>query len=231
MTTLALDTATPAPSLAIVGSSGIVERTLEPSHAAGRRVAEEVHLLLAEAGTPIGDVTRIVVGVGPGGFTGLRIGIATSQGLGQALGVPVVGVASIDALALGIARVVGEGPLVCPVIDAKRNEVFTGLYRLQAGALTGVAEPRAATVGDLGEMLARCDEPVFLGGDGLERCAELIAGQVRALPADSGAHRISAVVLEELSRTDRARPVTPIYLRLPDAEVNRLRREGATPGP
>ena len=102
MITFALDTATPTPSLALVGDDGVIaELWLGRVPGGGRRVLEAAHHLLGACGVVPGDLSQIVVGVGPGGFTGIRIGIATALGLGQALGIPVHGASSLEALALG----------------------------------------------------------------------------------------------------------------------------------
>ncbi len=226
MITLALDTATPALSLALVrDGAALAERTISPTQGAGRRVAQEIHELLTTAGVGVRDLDEVVVGVGPGGFTGLRIGIATALGLGQALSIPVRGVASIEALALGIWAHAPSGAIVVPVIDAKRQEVFAAAYRGDAnGALLTVIEPHATSASGLVERLdevATPASPVYVAGDGLHRLVDALTPAVVAMPA----HRISAVLLAQRARTGGARPVSPLYLRLPDAEVNRMRRE------
>lgn len=228
--TLAFDSATPGLSLALVRADGPpVERAVEPSAGAGRRVAEEIHLLLCDAGAGIRDVGRVVVGVGPGGFTGLRIGIATALALGQALDVPVIGASTLEALACGMAREVPEGALLVPVIDAKRREVFVAAYRGGGAAtLETVIAPRATTAEGLAELVASVgatDDPAWLAGDGLLRWAGGDGGAARALPDGSPAHRVRAVDLVGRVDGGAGLPVVPQYLRLPDAEVNRLRRE------
>lgn len=227
MITLSLDTATPAPSLALLSDGDVlVERTLTAAPEAGRRVAEEIHLLLTEANVGVRELGEIVVGVGPGGFTGLRIGIATALGLGQALAIPVRGVASIEALALGIVAATPPGAIVAPVIDAKRQEVFAAAYRgVGDGGLEAIVEPFATGASGLGERLdeiATAAAPVYVGGDGLERCDGSLGDNVVVVP---GVERISAVRLARRAVAGGARPVSPLYLRLPDAEVNRMRRE------
>jgi tRNA threonylcarbamoyladenosine biosynthesis protein TsaB len=207
----------------------LLERILPPEPGAGRRIAHEIHLLLDTAGVGVGDLDEIVVGIGPGGFTGLRIGIATALGLGQALAIPVAGVVSLEALALGMAEHAPAGALLVPVIDAKRQEVFAAGYRTEAdGDLAVVIEPVATTGEGLVELLAAeasPERPAWLAGDGLHLCEPFAGPAVAIAPPGSPAHVISASRLASRAARGGARPVAPLYLRLPDAEVNRLRRE------
>lgn len=224
MLTLAIDTATPRPSLALVHEARpLAELRLGPSRDGGRRVLEAVHHLLEAGGAARTELERIVVGVGPGGFTGLRIGVATALGLGQALAVPVVGASSLEAMALGIADTAPPaGALLVPVIDARRSEVFAAAY---AGAgLTEVIAPAAWSPAELAAALARRDErPVVLAGDGLAVHGETLRAMgAEALPAESPAHAPRALDLVRRVEAGAARPAVPAYLRLPDAEVNRL---------
>lgn len=232
MTTFALDTATPSPALALVrGGVAVAELRLGPTPAGGRRVLECAHHLFGAAGVSLDAVDRIVVGVGPGGFTGLRIGIATALGLGQALRVPVVGASSLEALALGMAEASPEGALVSPVIDARRREVFAALYRARSGgALEEIVPPAARTADDLAAVVAMAagGQEVRIAGDGLPPHAEILGrAPFHPLDASSPAHRISALDLVRRVEAGAARPAVPVYLRLPDAEVNRLRAEAA----
>jgi tRNA threonylcarbamoyladenosine biosynthesis protein TsaB len=228
--TFALDTATPSPSLALAaGVEPIGELWLAPSRDGGRRVLQAVHGLLAAAGLAPGDVDRVVVGVGPGGFTGLRIGVATALGLGQGLGIPVEGASSLEALALGIADAVGSPALLAPVIDARRGEVFAAAYRAAgAGRLDEVLAPEAIHPGVLAgrlAALAREEGPAWLAGDGLAAHGAALHGPLlRHLPPGATAHRVRAVDLVRRVAAGASRPAAPLYLRLPDAEVSRLRR-------
>jgi tRNA threonylcarbamoyladenosine biosynthesis protein TsaB len=240
--TFALDTATPSPGLAVVrGDLAVAELWLggPQGGAGGRRVLEAGHHLLQAAGIALRDLDRIVVGVGPGGFTGLRIGVATALALGQALGVPVVGASTLEALALGIADALGpdrDGALLVPLIDARRGEVFAAAYRAGApgsGALEEVLPPAAlapaALAAGLGALTGRLG-PAYMAGDGL--LAPAAAGALadpllRPLPPTSPAQRPRALDLVRRVDAGGGRPALPIYLRLPDAEVNRRRRAGA----
>jgi tRNA threonylcarbamoyladenosine biosynthesis protein TsaB len=230
LTTLALDTATPAPSIAVLRDGRtLLERILPPEPGVGRRIAHEIHLVLQAAGVDVRELDEIVVGIGPGGFTGLRIGVATALGIGQALGIPVAGVVSLEALALGMADHAPPGALLVPVLDAKRHEVFAAAYRVGAdGNLVTVLEPLATTGADLTDLLsgvANAEGPVWLAGDGLYRCEPFLGPATATAPPGSPAHLISASRVAARAAAGGARPVAPLYLRLPDAEVNRLRRE------
>jgi tRNA threonylcarbamoyladenosine biosynthesis protein TsaB len=240
--TFALDTATPSPSLALVrGDVPVAELWLgaSPGGGGGRRVLEAAHHLFEAAGTGVRDLERIVVGVGPGGFTGLRIGVATALALGQGLGVPVVGASTLEALALGIAEALGpdrEDALVAPLIDARRSEVFAAAYRAGppgSGRLEELMAPAALTPEALAVALgalARELGALWLAGDGLMApgaAAALADPLLRPLGAASPAHRPRALDLVRRVEAGGARPALPLYLRLPDAEVNRRLRAGA----
>ncbi|HET6692366.1 MAG TPA: tRNA (adenosine(37)-N6)-threonylcarbamoyltransferase complex dimerization subunit type 1 TsaB [Miltoncostaeaceae bacterium] len=232
MPTFALDTSTASPALALVGDDGpVAELWLAPEPGAGRRVLEAVHGLLASVGATPPDLDGIVVGVGPGGFTGLRIGLATALGLGQALGIPVTGASSLEALALGVAEVAPPGALVVPVLDARRRELFAAAYRSAAGdALEELAAPQAIAPGDLADLLDGLGEPAWIGGDGVPAAGGALDGPGRTLLAPGArASRVSAAALVARVRAGAGVPARPVYARLPDAEVNRRAREGARP--
>ena len=244
MPTFALDTATPNPGLAVVrGDVAVAELWLGggPDGAGGRRVLEAGHHLLEASGTALAEIDRIVVGVGPGGFTGLRIGLATALALGQALGVPVVGACTLEALALGIADALGpdrEAALVVPLIDARRGELFAAAYRAAPGSdeLEELVAPAALRPADLlAELAGLSGEPgpAFTAGDGLRApaAAEALADPLlQPLPAASPAHRPRASDLVRRVEAGAGRPAAPLYLRLPDAEVNRRLRAGVGSG-
>jgi tRNA threonylcarbamoyladenosine biosynthesis protein TsaB len=231
-----IDTATSATSVAVLVPGGReVERRDDPSADERPRHAETLQPLLeqalAQAEAEWGDVARICVGTGPGGFTGLRLGISTARALAQGHDVPVVGVSSLEALARGIELVsaneldlTGHPDLHGPVlamIDARRGEVFAASYRHHRETMEALAIAPA----ELAERLAARREwgrsPMLAVGDGAVRFrAELERAGV-AVPSDgSRAHRVSALMICRLGRArepvDRD-ALLPDYRREPDA--------------
>lgn len=226
--TLGLDTSTPIPSFAVVADGTVLaEETLDASDA-GRRTAEHIHLTLERAGVSIHEVEQIVVGVGPGGFTGIRIGIATALALGQATHTSVIGVCSLDALARGL---MGNYPDAClvPVIDARRREVFAASYRTGTEGLVCDREPGAIATGEFAAFLEGLGAAeVIVAGNGVEAVADAIGDRVHVAP-EGPLHQVRATCAIEHAAAGGGRPVTPMYLRLPDAEVNRRARESSSP--
>lgn len=194
MLTLSFDTATDAATIAIVRDGETLgERVSRPL-----RILADVDELLVEAGATHDDVDRIVVGTGPGSYTGLRMGLITARVLSLTLGVPVAGVSTLRALADG-------APDATPVIDARRREVFT----LVDG------EPSVLAPADL--VMSRGATAV---GDGAVRYRdELEALGICVPPDDDPRHipwaRHHAALAEEFGPAELAEP---IYLRVPDAE-------------
>lgn len=227
-TTFALDTATPTPALALTrGDDVLAEMWLGRAPGGGRRVLEAAHHLFQAAGITVDDLDEIVVGLGPGGFTGIRIGIATGLGLGQARGIPVAGASSLEALALGASAARrGDADMVVPVIDARRRQVFAAGYVVgENDMLHTVIAPRAWDPNDLAAALALAG-PSLVAGDG----AHLVPLPTGArLAPDGPMHHVRAANLVARVRASGALPVVPAYLRLPDAEEARLRREQEGP--
>ncbi len=224
MTTFALDTATPDPALALVSDDEVrAEAWLGRGPGGGRRILEGAHHLFAMAGIVVADLDAVVVGVGPGGFTGIRIGIATALGLGQALGIPVHGASTLEALALGAAVCRhSDDEVVASVIDARRGQVYAAAYSVGApGVVREVVTAAAWDPGALATALAAVG-PCVIAGDGAD-LVPLVPG-VRRAPAGV-LDRIGPAHLVALVRASGPRPVAPQYLRLPDAEENRRRRE------
>jgi tRNA threonylcarbamoyladenosine biosynthesis protein TsaB len=227
-TILGFDTATPDTVVALT-TDGAEPLELRHAPAPGERPGHASQLLplaralLDRAGLAFEDVERIGVGIGPGTFTGLRIGVATARALAQASGAEVAPVSTLRALAAGAGH---DGPVLA-VLDARRGEAFAAAY---AGGVELLA-PAAVKPEALPGLLADRPEPpeAWLAvGDGALAFREKLEPAAIAVPADGHpSHRVSAVAICRLASTTApvARDtVVPDYVRLPDAEQTRLRR-------
>lgn len=177
--------------------------------------------------TELETIDAIAVSGGPGSFTGLRIGSATAKGLGLALKKPLIHIPTVDAMAWNLW---GARGLVCPIMDAKRNQVYTGIYRMENG-LEAVKEQCAMDMGALAEELNRLGEPVIFLGDGVPVYKEIIKECVKVPAAFAPAHlnrqraaavaALGAIYFAE-GKTETAAEHGPDYLRKSQAERERL---------
>jgi len=159
------------------------------------------------------SVTRIAVGRGPGSFTGLRIGIATANGLGQALGIPVVGVDSLEALARGAAR---DGRAVLALVDARRGEVFASL---RAPGGESMWEPFVAAPEEVARRAVELQAaPLAVGSGALRFRGELEKGGTEVALDSDPAHRIDGIQVCAAAESAAEGPAEPVYLRPPDAQ-------------
>ncbi|HUA96084.1 MAG TPA: tRNA (adenosine(37)-N6)-threonylcarbamoyltransferase complex dimerization subunit type 1 TsaB [Acidimicrobiales bacterium] len=213
--------------------------------AAGRRrhgesLAPAVAHALEQAQVGLDDVGAIAVDVGPGLFTGLRVGVATAKGLAQGLGVGVVALTSVEVLARAAADAGWQGTVVA-VIDARRGEVFAARYRSDAratGPLSEVSPPTRFQPEELAKELAGVGEPLLAVGDGARRYAadlEPVAGLVLAGPSLAWPPPATLVALagERLAGGAVPQPpsaVLPTYLREADARINWSQRRSVPPG-
>ncbi|HEX7105005.1 MAG TPA: tRNA (adenosine(37)-N6)-threonylcarbamoyltransferase complex dimerization subunit type 1 TsaB [Acidothermaceae bacterium] len=207
---LAFDTATPAVTVALHDGDRVrAEHTVIDARRHGELLAPGIAHVLRDARVSAGDVSKIAVGVGPGPFTGLRVGLVTARAMGDALGIPVVGVCTLDVLA---AAVVCEGPFLVAT-DARRREVYWATYDETGRRVDGPHVDRPAAVDWRG--------PAFGAGALLYR-DEFPAAHEPRLPA--------AATLCELVATARATLLDPqpLYLRRPDA-VEPGPRKAVTP--
>lgn len=230
---LGIETATQQVSVALGGHEGVIG-LLEIAR--GRRHAETlvpaIDFLCAQADIGLDEIGLVAVDVGPGLFTGMRVGLATAKALAQALRVPMIGISSLDLLAFPHRR---SDRVVVPVVDARKGEVFYAMYRQVPGGLQQVAPPQAAPVDELvADLLARSQDTLCVG-DGALRYRNEIRDGFHCEFADE-AHPSAAPLVQlahaKALREEWSNPseIQPLYLRPPDAEINWAVRARASRG-
>lgn len=207
-----MDTATPAVTVALHDGDP-ASPALAASHQVDARRHGELLLpavdrVLAEAGRGLGELTGVVVGVGPGPYTGLRVGLVTAEVLGMTLGIPVYGLCTLDGIAYATGGDV-DGPFVVAT-DARRKEVYWARY---ADARTRVTEPAVDRPADLAEQVAGLPA----AGAGAELYPEVFPDA--RPPAHPPAAALAALAAERLAAGTELLPPRPLYLRRPDAQV------------
>jgi tRNA threonylcarbamoyladenosine biosynthesis protein TsaB len=234
MRILALDTATRATSVAL---DELELRDDPPPEVRPRHTTRLMPLIvevLEKAQTQWSQLGRIAVGVGPGTFTGLRIGVATARSLSRARGIPLVGISTLESLALNAtgsdaSASQADGPrpeAVLAVLDARRGEVFAAAWEI-AGPRRRLLGPKAFVPEDLAQRLAGLAPRMLAIGEGAVELRAVLERAGALIPADgSTLNRVTAVNHARLARTLAAtdpNEIRPQYLRLPDAELTRLR--------
>ena len=184
----------------------------------------------------LNTIDAIAIAGGPGSFTGLRIGSATAKGLGLALGKPLIHVPTLEGLACNLY---GYSSLICPIMDARRNQVYTGVYRLSEGEFQVVKEQTAIDVAVLAEQLNALGEAVTFLGDGVpvyrEQLEEKLTVPFTFAPANMNRQRAASVGWRGFQyyregRIETAAEHQPDYLRMSQAERERAERERAEAG-
>ncbi|MEX2294442.1 MAG: tRNA (adenosine(37)-N6)-threonylcarbamoyltransferase complex dimerization subunit type 1 TsaB [Acidimicrobiales bacterium] len=225
MLILGITTSTAQVGCAIGGHEGI----LGAIHSSrGRRHAETlipaIEFLCRQTRVELRDIGAVAVDLGPGMFTGLRVGIAAGKALSHARRLPMIGVSSLDLLAFPLRH--SNRRIVCAV-DAGRGELFHASYRQSPGGVQRLTEPEVATPDDLASDLLATNEELLLVGDGAVRYREVLDVVTRIELADQGTAYPLASSLVQLAHARALREefvspaeLTPLYLRKPDAEIN-----------
>lgn len=226
---LSIETATGCGSIALTrGRRLLAEATAQPEVTHSRRLLGTVDWLMQAVGVDWPELDGIAVSLGPGSFTGLRIGMAAAKGLVMATGVPMLGVSTLDALAL---TCVGGEIQICPVLDARKQEVYTAFYQPASGDGYPVRLSQDEAIRP--ETLAgKIDRPTVLFGSGTTVYAEVFQENplIRMLPAaltyPRGLH-VGMLAAEMLAKGETMDPATaaPCYVRASEAEINLGRKK------
>ncbi len=230
MLILGIESATGRVGCAVGGHDGVlasVQATRERRHA--ELLAPQIQVVCDNAGISLRDLAAVAVDVGPGLYTGLRVGVATAVTIAHALSVPMVPAASLDLVAHRLRHC---GRAVAVVIDARRGEVFHARYRCVPGGVQRISEPAVGSPDHVVSQIMAEGGETLVVGDGAVRYRERFDPLREACVADRGFAHPSAESLVLLAhaqalREEFVRPeaVEPLYLRRPDAEPNP--REGA----
>ena len=231
MLTLAFETSAKAASVALMDGSHLLGESYQNTgltHSQTLMVMAED--LLKTCGYTPKQVQAVAVAAGPGSFTGIRIGVAAAKGFAWGAELPCYGVSTLEAMARSLGIYDGY---VMPVMDARRSQVYNALFLAEGGTLTRIREDRAIALADLAEDVKIFKKPIFLVGDGSTLCYNTLEEAVPnlVLPPEHRMHqRASGVGLAAAEMIKQGLPgngaeLTPNYLRLSQAERERLARE------
>lgn len=223
MLILAIETSTPRSSVALADRDRVLATAalgVERRH--GEFLAPAIRFCLDEIGASAADLTGVAAGVGPGLYTGLRVGLATAASIARVWDLRVVGLCGLDVLAF---RMRYTHRLVCVAVDARRREVFWATYRCVPGGVQRLSDPRVGTARALAAELEALGEPCLVVGDATLRYREELAeagvelGGVDCAWPDAADLALLALPRFEREQTLRPEELRPMYLRRPDARI------------
>ena len=231
MLILAFETSAKAASVALLEGDKLLSESYQNTgmtHSQTLMVMAED--MLKQCGKTAKDVDAVAVAEGPGSFTGVRIGVAAAKGFAWGREIPCYGVSTLEAMAQSLGIYDGY---ICPVMDARRSQVYNALFEADRGEITRIREDRAISLDDLAEDVKKLEKPVFLVGDGSILCYNTLLERVPSLvlPPEHRMHQRAVGVGIIAARQIRAgisgdaAALTPNYLRLSQAERERMERE------
>lgn len=230
MRILAFETSAKAASVALLDEETLLAESYQNTGLThSRTILAMAEGLLQTCGLTVRDVDAVAVANGPGSFTGVRIGVAAAKGFAWGRELPLYGVSTLEAMALGLGETAG---LVCPVMDARRSQVYNAVFRAADGRLERLRQDRAISLTELEQDLKNWTEPVIFVGDGAVLCYNTIGQtgeQLHLAPEHRRHQRACGVGLAALAAIRRGESgdgasLQPNYLRLSQAERERLER-------
>lgn len=231
MKILGIDSSSLVASVAVVTDDILTaEYTVDFKKTHSQTLLPMIDEVVTMLGMDLHEIDAIAVSGGPGSFTGLRIGSATAKGLGLALEKPLIHVPTVDAMAYNLW---GSDALICPIMDARRKQVYTGIYRYEDHRLVTVKDQMAVGIEELLSMLNEMGETVTFLGDGVPVFKDIIADKLEVpfsfAPSHLSRQRAGAVgalgiLYYKEGRTETAAEHKPDYLRVSQAERERAQR-------
>ncbi|MBR2176867.1 MAG: tRNA (adenosine(37)-N6)-threonylcarbamoyltransferase complex dimerization subunit type 1 TsaB [Clostridia bacterium] len=224
MKILAVDTSASPVSAALLSDGALLgEFYLNIKTTHSQTLMPIVSALLSSSGTDIKDIDIFAVNVGPGSFTGVRIGTASVKGMSMPLGKPCAQISTLEAMAYSMPYSDG---IVCAVMDARCSQVYNALFRLDGGEIERITEDRALSIEALAEDLGNYEEQIYLTGDGADICYKAFENKLPNifLPPVNIRYQhafgtaLAAAKMAEEGRLVSSDELMPVYLRLPQAE-------------
>lgn len=233
MKILALDSSAAVASVALCEDDSLIsEFSLCDQNKHSETLLPMLESMLKLAGIELSDIDLFAVTNGPGSFTGIRIGISLIKGLAFGSGKPCIGVPTLEALAYNLS---GEDGLICPVMDARRGQVYNALFEMKDGIPARLCEDRLILAQDLCNELNRCSQAIYLVGDGYDMAANLLGLpenqpiNLRVTPTTVRVAHAASVARAAKVRYHRGERLSdsellPVYLRASQAEQERTER-------
>ncbi len=231
MLILAFETSAKAASVALLDQNKLLGESYQNTgltHSQTLMVMAED--ILKQCGKVVSDVTAVAVAEGPGSFTGVRIGVAAAKGFAWGGELPCYGVSTLEAMAQSLG--VWQG-YVCPCMDARRSQVYNALFYVNNGRVERIQEDRAIALSDLAQELKALEGPIFLVGDGAVLAYNTLSVELPnlVLPPEHRLHQratgVAVLAAKQIAAGEKgdANALTPNYLRLSQAERERLERQ------
>ena len=228
MNILALDSSAAVASVAILSDNTVLgEYFLDNGNTHSETILPMTESLLSRLSMTVDDIDLFAVSIGPGSFTGLRIGVATIKGLSFGKNKPCVGISTLEALAYNLE---GFSGILCPVMDARRNQVFTALFRSDGKKIERLSPDCAMDLSELNEKLSAFSEPIYLSGDGYALAKEALTVKTektpeRLIPQSAVSVARQAIREWNAGHATNEASLAPVYLRLSKAERERAEKE------
>ena len=227
MRILALESSAKQSSVAFVEDGKLIAQNIQNAgQTHSKTLLPMTHSLLRDLGLTIQDADQIAVAHGPGSFTGIRIGVATAKGLAMGADKPLIGVSTLEAMAHQ-AKHLGDG-ILCPVMDARREQVYNALFEVQKGTLKRLIADRTVPISTLFDPMY--DEKYILVGDGANLCFDWLNNKsrtVKILPPHLVLQTAWGVAMAAQNQEGvHVHAVNPHYIRPSQAERERLEKEG-----